>query len=211
MRVAVIGTGSSAIQSIPVIAEQASHLTVFQRTPNFSIPARNAAMTAEEREAFRRNYPRDQALRARGGAHRHLYRDAAISGALDDGDNERRAKYEARWSRGGTTFMAAFNDILRSTRRPTTPPPTSSATRSAEIVSDPQTGARLLRRNNHPIGTKRICVDTDYFETFNRDNVTLVDIKARCRSRRSLPERRAHRRPRTTKSMRSCSRPASTR
>ena len=76
LRVGVIGTGSSAIQSVPVIAEQASHLTVFQRTANFSIPARNAALTEAEREAFRAQLSGDQALCARGSAQRHLYRDA---------------------------------------------------------------------------------------------------------------------------------------
>ena len=75
-RVGVIGTGSSAIQSVPVIAEQASHLTVFQRTANFSIPARNAALSAQERQKFRDQLSRDQALRARDGEERHLYRVA---------------------------------------------------------------------------------------------------------------------------------------
>ena len=75
-RVGVIGTGSSAIQSVPVIAEQASQLTVFQRTANFSIPARNAALSEQEREKFRAQLSRDQALCARGGEERHLYRDA---------------------------------------------------------------------------------------------------------------------------------------
>ncbi len=145
-RVGVIGTGSSAIQSVPVIAEQASHLTVFQRTANFSIPARNAALTEQERHA------------------------------LDDGDNERRAKYEQRWSRGGLTFMSVYNNLALDKAANDT---AADFVREkiAEIVRDPET-ARLLQPNNHPIGTKRICIDTDYFATFNRPNVMLVDIKS---------------------------------
>src|SRR6202043_991679 len=95
-RVGVIGTGSSAIQSVPVIAQQASQLTVFQRTANFSIPARNAALTAEEREAFRAKYPEVRRF-AREEARNGIYTEMPDRGALDDGDNERRARYESRW------------------------------------------------------------------------------------------------------------------
>src|SRR5689334_21121637 len=109
-RVGVIGTGSSGIQSVPVIAEQASQLTVFQRTPNFSIPARNAALTPEEREAFRAKYPEIRRF-AREEARNGIYTDMPDRGALDDGDNERRSKYEARWARGGLTFMSVYNNL----------------------------------------------------------------------------------------------------
>ena len=112
-RVAVIGTGSSGIQSVPVIAEQASQLTVFQRTANFSIPARNAALTPEERQAFRQNYPEIRRV-AREEARNGIYTEMPDRGALDDGDNERRARYEARWERGGLTFMAVYNDLALS-------------------------------------------------------------------------------------------------
>jgi cyclohexanone monooxygenase len=174
LRVGVIGTGSSAIQSVPIIAEQASHLTVFQRTANFSIPARNASLTADEREAVRAKYPEIRRF-AREEARNGIYTEMPDKGALDDGDNERREKYEARWNRGGLTFMAVYNDLaLDKTANDTA----ASFVREkiAEIVRDPQT-ARLLQPNNHPIGSKRICIDTDYFATFNRPNVTLVDIK----------------------------------
>src|SRR3981081_1819035 len=109
-RVAVIGTGSSCIQSVPVIAEQASHLTVFQRTANFSIPARNAALAPEEREAFRAKYSEIRRF-AREEARNGIYTEMPDRGALDDGDNERRAKYESRWNYGGLTFMAAYNNL----------------------------------------------------------------------------------------------------
>src|SRR3954463_14827085 len=109
-RVGVIGTGSSAIQSVPVIAEQASHLTVFQRTANFSIPARNAKLTDEERQWFRTNYPEIRRF-AREEARNGIYTELPDRGALDDGDNERRARYEARWQRGGLTFMSVYNNL----------------------------------------------------------------------------------------------------
>jgi cyclohexanone monooxygenase len=175
LRVGVIGTGSSGIQSVPVIAGQASHLTVFQRTANFSIPARNAALTAEEREAFRANYPEIRRF-AREEARNGIYTEMPDKGALDDGDNERRAKYEARWQRGGLTFMAVYNNLALDKAANDT---AADFVREkiAEIVSDPET-AKLLQPNNHPIGSKRICIDSEYFATFNRSNVTLVDIKS---------------------------------
>jgi cyclohexanone monooxygenase len=175
LRVGVIGTGSSGIQSVPVIAEQASHLTVFQRTANFSIPARNAALTEEEREEFRSNYPEIRRF-AREEARNGIYTDMPDRGALDDGDNERRARYEQRWSRGGLTFMSVYNNLALDKAANDT---AADFVREkiAEIVKDPAT-AKLLQPNSHPIGTKRICIDSDYFAAFNRPNVTLVDIKA---------------------------------
>src|SRR3954465_5318092 len=174
-RVAVIGTGSSGIQSVPVIAEQASHLTVFQRTANFSIPARNAALTEEDREWFRQHYPEIRRF-AREEARNGIYTDMPDRGAFDDGDNERRARYEAHWSRGGLTFMSVYNNLALDKAANDT---AADFVREkiAEIVKDPAT-AKLLQPNSHPIGTKRICIDSDYFAAFNRPNVRLVDIKA---------------------------------
>ena len=174
LRVGVIGTGSSAIQSVPIIAAQARQLTVFQRTPNFSIPARNAPLTAEEREGFRAKYPEIRRF-AREEARNGIYMEMPDRGALDDGENERRAKYEARWDRGGLTFMGVYNNLAIDKAANDT---AADFVREkiAEIVRDPET-AKLLQPNNHPIGSKRICIDTDYFATFNRPNVTLVDIR----------------------------------
>jgi cyclohexanone monooxygenase len=174
-RVGVIGTGSSAIQSVPVIAAQASQLTVFQRTANFSIPARNAALTPEERDRFRSNYPEIR-RQAREESRNGIVQEVPDRGALDDGDNERRAKFEARWSRGGLTFMGVYNNLALD-RAANDTAANFVREKIAEIVRDPQT-AKLLQPNNHPIGSKRICIDTDYFATFNRPNVTLVDIKS---------------------------------
>jgi cyclohexanone monooxygenase len=174
-RVAVIGTGSSGIQSVPVIAEQASQLMVFQRTANFSIPARNAALTEEERKWFRQNYP-DVRRFAREESRNGIFTEVPDRGALDDGDNERRSKYEARWQRGGLTFMSVYNNLALDQAANDT---AADFVREkiAEIVKDPAT-AKLLQPNNHPIGTKRICIDTEYFAAFNRPNVALVDIKS---------------------------------
>jgi cyclohexanone monooxygenase len=175
LRVGVIGTGSSGIQSVPIIAGQASHLTVFQRTANFSIPAHNAPLAPEERAAFRANYPEIRRF-AREEARNGIYTDMPDRGALDDGDNERRARYEQRWARGGLTFMSVYNNLVLDKAANDT---AADFVRDkiAEIVRDPET-AKLLQPDNHPIGSKRICVDTDYFATFNRENVTLVDIRA---------------------------------
>src|SRR3981189_2692008 len=174
-RVGVIGTGSSGIQSVPVIAEQASHLTAFQRTANFSIPARNAELTAEEAEAFRTKNPEISRF-AREEARNGIYTEMPDRGALDDGDNERRSKYESRWNRGGLPFMSVYNNLAPHKAANDTAADFVRA-KIAEIVKDPET-AKLLQPNNHPIGSKRICIDTDYFATFNRPNVTLLDIKS---------------------------------
>jgi cyclohexanone monooxygenase len=148
---------------------------VFQRTANFSIPARNALLTSEEREAFRAKYPEVRRF-AREVARNGIYTELPDRGALDDGDNERRAKYESRWKRGGLTFMSVYNNLALDKAANDT---AASFVREkiSEIVSDPHT-AKLLQPNNHPIGSKRICIDTDYYATFNRPNVTLVDIRS---------------------------------
>jgi cyclohexanone monooxygenase len=174
-RVAVIGTGSSGIQSVPVIAEQASRLTVFQRTANFSIPARNAVLTEEERKWFRQNYP-DVRRFAREESRNGIYTEMPDRGALDDGDSERRSKYETRWQRGGLTFMSVYNNLgLDQAANDTAADFVRE--KIAEIVRDSMT-AKLLQPHSHPIGTKRICIDTEYFGAFNRPNVALVDIKS---------------------------------
>ncbi len=172
LRVAVIGTGSSAIQAIPVIAKAAKHLTVFQRTPNFSIPSRNAAMTQEYEHRWKSNYPEQRA--AARMTQSGILRNPNDFSALSVSDEERLAILETRWQSGGTSFMAAFNDLVTNQ---------TSNDYAAEfvrdkirsMVKDPAT-AELLAPKGHPIGTKRICVDTDYFLTYNRDNVKLVDV-----------------------------------
>jgi cyclohexanone monooxygenase len=170
----LIGTGSSGIQSTPVIAEQAKHLTVFQRTANFSIPARNAALTDEERDNFRKRYPEIRQF-AREVARNGIYAEQPDRGALDDSDETRTGKYAARWERGGLTFMYVYNN-LGLDRSANDTAANFVRGKIAEIVKDPA-AAKLLQPDSYPIGTKRICIDTDYFATFNRPNVSLVDIK----------------------------------
>ena len=172
-RVAVIGTGSSAIQAIPVIAEQAGHVTVFQRTPNYSIPSRNGPMTADYEQWWKRDYgqKRDEARQSRNGIVQNL-NDVS---AMDVSAEERRRTYEKRWEIGGTYFMAAFNDLAFNQASNDTAADFVRE-RIRDIVKDADT-AELLAPKDYPICTKRICVDTRYFETFNRDNVSLVDIR----------------------------------
>ncbi len=180
-RVGVIGTGSSAIQAIPVIAAQAAELTVFQRTPNYSIPSRNRPMTPDYEGPWKAQYDarRAKARTMRTGI---LY-DATDANygvndvsAMDVSPEERRRVYEKRWATGGTSFMAAFNDLITNQASNDT---ASEFVRSKirEIVKDPAT-AEILCPTDYPIGTKRICVDTNYFETYNQPNVKLVDLKA---------------------------------
>ena len=174
LRVGVIGTGSSAIQAIPVIAAQANHVTVFQRTPNYSIPSRNGPMTDDYEASWKVDYARlrAEARQARNG----ILTDPNDQSALEVDEADRMSVYEQRWADGGTRFMAAFNDLITNADANDT---AAEFVRNKirEIVKDPET-AELLAPKSYPIGTKRICVDTDYFETFNRPNVRLVDVRS---------------------------------
>ncbi len=172
-RVGIIGTGSSAIQAIPVIAEQAAHLTVFQRTANFSIPARNAPMTEAYEQEWKSDYEqrRAKARQMRTGI---LYPFNDVS-ALAVDEATRQREYEARWAAGGLGFMAAFNDLILD-RAANDTAAEFVREKIRAIVRDPAV-AELLAPKDHPIGTKRICADTNYYETYNRDNVTLVDVR----------------------------------
>jgi cyclohexanone monooxygenase len=174
-RVGVIGTGSSALQSVPLIAQQASQLFVFQRTPNFSIPARNAPLTDEARDAFRENYPEIRRF-AREDTRNGICTELPDRGAFDDGENARHARYEDRWAKGGLPFLIAYNNLVIDKAANDTAAEFVRG-KIAEIVRDGET-ARLLQPENYPFGSKRLCVDTDYYATFNRSNVTLVDISA---------------------------------
>ncbi len=173
-RVAVIGTGSSGIQTIPVVAKQAAHLTVFQRTPNFSIPAWNGKLDAAHQEAWKADYAahRVSARDTRSGI---LY-EYSQRAAFDVTAEEREAEFERRWARGGANFVHSFNDIFVD-RAANDVAAEYVRQRIRALVTDPMVAARLSP-TDHAIGTKRICVDTDYFQTYNRDNVTLVDVRA---------------------------------
>lgn len=172
-RVGVIGTGASGIQSIPIIAQQAAHLFVFQRTPNFTIPAWNVPLDPERERSLKANY----------AEHRRKNRESRAGFVVPVGDKpaleatpeEREQAYEARWARGGFGFNSAFADIGTNKEANDTAAEFVRAKIRA-IVHDPAV-AEALSPHDHPIGTKRLPLDTDYYETFNRDNVTLVDVR----------------------------------
>ncbi|MCP5152546.1 MAG: NAD(P)/FAD-dependent oxidoreductase [Ectothiorhodospiraceae bacterium] len=171
-RVAVIGTGSSGIQAIPVIAEEAARVTVFQRTPNYSLPSQNAPMTAAYEDEWKRCY-RERRAEMRYTFHGSL-KDLNDVPARSVDEATRHAEYQKRWDIGGAGYLGAFNDLLTDQAANDT---ASEFVREKirDIVHDRQT-ADALCPESHPIGTKRICIDSGYYETFNRDNVELVDL-----------------------------------
>ncbi|MGF1599760.1 MAG: flavin-containing monooxygenase [Acidimicrobiales bacterium] len=173
-RVGVIGTGSSAIQSIPLIAAQAAHTTVFQRTPNFSMPAGNRPLTDEEvaeRKAAYRDYR---------AACRESFFGIPIEGepkmAFDVSEEERDATYQAGWDAGNLVgLIGAYGDVLFDKAANDTAAEFIRR-KIRSIVDDPQL-AEDLCPDDYPVGTKRPCLDTGYYETFNRENVRLVNLR----------------------------------
>ena len=171
-RVGIIGTGSSAVQSIPLVAEQAEQLTVFQRTATYSVPARNRSLSAEEIAEVKTNYP---AFRARNWQEPFgVSFQAGETSALDHDEQSRMQEYENRWQNGGLRFLGAFNDILLDEKSNDTAAEFVRR-KIRDIVKNPQTAEALMPKQL--IGCKRLCLDTNYYETFNRPNVTLVDLQ----------------------------------
>lgn len=174
LRVGVIGTGSSGIQSIPILAEQAAALTVFQRTPAFTLPAMNAPLDPETVTAFKARYRehREETKHSHGGVLTSPSEDSALS--ADEAERERR--FEAAWN-SGTLFglLSSFSDLMID---PAANEFAADFVRAqiSSIVND-QATAELLSPRSFPIGTKRLCLDTGYYETFNRPNVSLVDLR----------------------------------
>ena len=174
-RTGIVGTGSSAIQAIPIIAEQARHLTVFQRTPNYSIPARNDAIDPNLVREIKAEYPQFRASNYRmpaGFGSKIPQNDAP---ALADDATDRDANYAERWQRGGFGFLSAYNDLLLD-RQANETAADFVRRRIRATVRDPRV-AELLCPDN-VIGCKRPCLDSGYFETYNRANVQLVDVRA---------------------------------
>jgi cyclohexanone monooxygenase len=176
LRVGVIGTGSSGVQMIPIIARQARHLTVFQRTANFSLPARNTPMPEEKERRHKAEYPQRRAAAMETpfaiGGHAKPTRSA-----LEVDKAERDAAYEAKWQEGGSiSYLYAYTDLLVNKASNDT---ASEFVRNKirATVKDQRT-AELLAPKDHPIGTKRLCLDTNYYETYNRPNVGLVDVRS---------------------------------
>jgi cation diffusion facilitator CzcD-associated flavoprotein CzcO len=171
-RVGVIGTGSSGVQSIPVIAKEADHLTVFQRTPQYTIPARHETVDEQFWVDTKARYGEifeQAAASATGFPYQHNGKNA-----FDVTDEERAAIYESAWAQGGMRFaLSTFRDVAFDME--------ANQTMSDFIrdkirarVTNPQIRERLVP--THPFLSRRPIVDTDYFETYNRPNVTLVDV-----------------------------------
>ena len=173
-RVGLVGTGSSGIQATPVIAAEAGHLTVFQRTPNYSVPTRNARLEPEQWATIKREY---RAIRRKTcETHAGFPYDPIERSAFDVSDARRLEIYEQLWAEGGFKFLwGSFSDILRDKRANHTAAE-FIRTKIREIVQDPDTAAALCP-TDHPYGSKRPPIDTDYYVTFNRQNVSLVDLK----------------------------------
>ncbi|HSA81607.1 MAG TPA: NAD(P)/FAD-dependent oxidoreductase [Geminicoccaceae bacterium] len=172
LRVGVIGTGSSAIQAIPLIARQARQLFVFQRTPNYAVPAQNAPLDPEAQRAVKANYAALRA-RARQGRTGLLYPINPLpASAVSSVEQER--EYQARWERGGLGFIGSFVDLLVDRQANDTAAEFIRGKIRA-AVRDPAVADALSPRS--VVGCKRLCVDIGYYETFNRANVTLIDLR----------------------------------
>jgi cyclohexanone monooxygenase len=174
-RVGVIGTGSSGVQAIPLIAEQAAHLHVFQRTANYIVPAHNHDLSEGDQGA------EELATRRRSGL------DCPLGVAFEAGEinavpameltaEQREAEFERLWQRGGLVMMLAFPDLLLEGEANQAAAEFLKRKIGAK-VHDPAV-AEILMPKGYPVGSKRLCVDTNYYETFNRDNVSLVDLAA---------------------------------
>jgi cyclohexanone monooxygenase len=172
-RVAIIGTGSSGIQATPVVAEAADQLYVMQRTPNFSVPAGNGPLSDDEQDAIKGEY---RAFRAR---QRVLpiacQTPPRRQSALEPDDVEREALLESYWQQGGLSFLSVFNDLLVD-KAANDVVAAFIRRKIAEVVEDAQVASKLSP--DHVFGCKRPCSDTGYYEAFNRDNVTLVDVES---------------------------------
>jgi cation diffusion facilitator CzcD-associated flavoprotein CzcO len=174
-RVGIIGTGASGIQAIPVIAEQAAHLTVFQRTAQFTIPAANGPLDPQFAALWKQNYS-EWRRRGRHSPAGVPYPASSIS-ALEVSAAERRSAFEGAWEQGGFMFaQGTFGDLVLSEQANET---AAEFVRSKidQIVRDPAV-AQKLKPTTFPFGTKRLPLDTNYYQTFNRPNVTLVDLRA---------------------------------
>jgi cation diffusion facilitator CzcD-associated flavoprotein CzcO len=173
-RVGFIGTGSSGIQSIPEIAKQATQLTVFQRTPNFSMPAGNRPLDPQEVADMKARYREHrEAARVSGFG---VPVEEPTKSALEATPEEREVAYQAGWDSGNLVGMLlCYNDLLYNKEANDTAAE-FIRNKIRSIVKDPQT-AEDLCPFDHPMGTKRPCLDTNYYDTYNRDNVTLVNLR----------------------------------
>ena len=174
LRVGVMGTGSSGIQAIPQLAKQAKELYVFQRTPNFSVPAWNGPIDAAHQQDWLSNYPkyREQARNTRSG----IMYEYGTQSALEMSDEARAEEMERRWRKGGTNFAHSFNDTFIN-RQSNELLSEFVRGKIRQLVQNPDVAEKLLP-HDHGIGTKRICVDTGYYQTYNLPHVKLVDLRS---------------------------------
>ena len=172
-KVGIIGTGSSGVQSIPIISETAEKLFVFQRTANFSLPARHHKLPEDKRENYKKDYKKYRDLAKNSSFGIAKYQPPTKS-AFDVSDDERNDIYERAWREGGQAMLFAFTDLLTNEEANKT---AADFVRNKikKIVRDKETAEKLCP-NDHPIGTKRLCLDSNYFETYNKENVSLIDI-----------------------------------
>ena len=171
-RVGIIGTGSSAVQSIPLIAREAQHLYVFQRTPTYSIPAHNAPLDRDEERRIKADY---RGFRARAAQTVFdIDGDFSETPALSVSEEERQRVYEERWRQGGLTYLGAFGDLVLDSKSNETAQEFVRQ-KIRKIVKDPEVADALMP--DHAVGTKRLCIDTNYYDTFNRSNVSLVNLR----------------------------------
>jgi cation diffusion facilitator CzcD-associated flavoprotein CzcO len=174
MRVGVIGTGSSGVQSIPIIAEQAADLTVFQRTPAFSIAALNRPLEQAEIDEMKADYRAWRVAQRTSGFGVPI--EPATQSALEVSEQERNARYEAGWQQGTlVSILAGYTDTITDKEANET---AAEFVRSKirQRVLDPEV-AETLSPRSYPFGTKRPCLDTGYYETFNKPSVHLVDLR----------------------------------
>jgi cyclohexanone monooxygenase len=175
LRVGVIGTGSSGVQAIPLIAKEARQLVVFQRTANFSLPAQNGPMDPEKEAKHKAEYPQRRADAVNTPFAIAGYPPPTQS-ALEVSEEERNATYARKWHEGGSiSFLYSFKDLLTNKAANDT---ASEFVRNKirQTVKDPET-AEALCPNDHPIGTKRLILDTNYYQTYNLPHVKLVNIR----------------------------------
>lgn len=174
-RVGVIGTGSSGVQVITTLAPQVAQLTVFQRTATYAVPAHNGPLDKLLEAQVKADYP---AFRARNrrmmGGFGSMLPPNNFS-ALSVSAERREAMFEERWQIGGFGLLGTFNDLIVN---PAANELAAEFVRGKirSIVRDPATAAAL--RPSHPIGCKRLCVDTGYYASFNLPQVRLVDLQA---------------------------------
>ena len=175
LRVGVIGTGSSGVQSIPIIASQADHMTVFQRTANFSLPACNRPLKAEEIARSKKNLMEDRqkALQAAAGI---TYIEYNGRRADEMTPEEQQAELKKRWEKGGFAFLGSFANVMLE-KQANDFACDFARSRMSALVNDPELAEKLIP-HDHPIGVKRLCLDTDYLATYNLDHVDLVDVRA---------------------------------